>query len=280
STPSSVTARSTVTPCSPIGWQSGIRSGVRLAPAIPAMRATASASPFGTSPARRAATASADSSTRPVAQADRAVTALPDTSTIRAWPALSTCVSPENAVSLMLATILLGFGGLGGSSPPGQQSPNGPRFPAPVPSKRSWEDEDLGGIALGHLHHPLGYDDQRVGLAERGHLVRALAGERGDEPAGPVQDAAQEGPPARRRAQRAGQLGLDRLQAQPVVGLQGADGRPREDLERHVGADRVAGQREDRDPPVLTRRVGRRDGAEPLRHARLHGHLPERDGAE
>src|SRR6185312_13997645 len=92
STPSSVTARSTVTPCSPIGWHSGIRSGVRLAPAIPAMRATASASPLGTSPARRAATARADSRTRPVAQAVRAVTSLPDTSTIRAWPALSTCV--------------------------------------------------------------------------------------------------------------------------------------------------------------------------------------------
>src|SRR5271169_23199 len=107
STPSSVTARSTVTPCSPIGWHSGMRSGVRLAPAIPAMRATASASPFGTSPARSAATASADSSTRPDAQADRAVTSLPDTSTIRAWPALSTCVRPETAVSLMLVTILL-----------------------------------------------------------------------------------------------------------------------------------------------------------------------------
>ena len=90
STPSSVTASSTVTPCSPIGWHSGIRSGVRLAPAIPAIRATASASPFGTSPALRAATARADSSTRPVAQADRAVTSLPDTSTIRACPAAST----------------------------------------------------------------------------------------------------------------------------------------------------------------------------------------------
>src|SRR5690349_14559078 len=103
STPSSVTVRSTVTPCSPIGWHSGIRSGVRLAPAIPAMRATASASPLGTSTARRAATARADSRTRPVAQAERAVTSLPDTSTILAWPALSTCVSPEPAFSLVTA---------------------------------------------------------------------------------------------------------------------------------------------------------------------------------
>jgi hypothetical protein len=100
-TPSSVTSASTLTACRPIGWHSGIRSGVRLAPAIPAMRATASASPFGTSPARSAATASADSSTRPDAHADRAVTSLPDTSTIRAWPAASTWVSPPEATSLM-----------------------------------------------------------------------------------------------------------------------------------------------------------------------------------
>jgi hypothetical protein len=90
STPKSVTVSSTLTPCSPIGWHSGIRSGVRLAPAIPAIRATASASPFGTVPVRSAATASADNSTRPDAQAARAVTSLPDTSTIRAWPAAST----------------------------------------------------------------------------------------------------------------------------------------------------------------------------------------------
>jgi hypothetical protein len=32
STPSSVTSMSTVTPCSAIGWHSGTRSGVRLAP--------------------------------------------------------------------------------------------------------------------------------------------------------------------------------------------------------------------------------------------------------
>src|ERR1700760_1185898 len=93
STPSSVTVRSTVTPCSPIGWQSGIRSGVRLAPWMPAIRATASASPLGTSPARNAATAAADSRTRPEAVAVRAVTSLADTSTIRACPDESRWVS-------------------------------------------------------------------------------------------------------------------------------------------------------------------------------------------
>jgi hypothetical protein len=92
STPLSTTVRSTVTPCNPIGWHSGIRSGVRLAPAMPAMRATASASPLGTVPPRSAATASGPSSTRPVAQAALAVTSFPDTSTMRALPAASTCV--------------------------------------------------------------------------------------------------------------------------------------------------------------------------------------------
>ena len=83
-TPESITQSSTLTPCSPIGWHSGIRSGVRLAPVIPAIRATASASPLGTVPDRSAATASALSSTRPDAPAARAVTSLPDTSTMRA----------------------------------------------------------------------------------------------------------------------------------------------------------------------------------------------------
>jgi len=32
----------------PIGWHSGIRSGVRFAPWMPAILATASASPLGT----------------------------------------------------------------------------------------------------------------------------------------------------------------------------------------------------------------------------------------
>ena len=61
--------------------------------AAAAARATASASPLGTSPARRAATASADSSTRPEARAARAVTSFPDTSTIRARPAASRWLS-------------------------------------------------------------------------------------------------------------------------------------------------------------------------------------------
>ncbi len=95
-TPESVTSRSTVTACSAIGWHSGTRSGVRFDPAMPAMRATASASPLGTLPSRNARTAALDSRTRPDARACRAVTSLPDTSTMCAAPVSSTWVSrPE-----------------------------------------------------------------------------------------------------------------------------------------------------------------------------------------
>ena len=163
STPSSVTARSTVTPCSPIGWHSGIRSGVRLAPWMPAIRATASASPLGTSPARSAATAAADSRTRPDARAVRALTSLPETSTIRACPAESRCVSSGAA---------------------------------PLGSSR--QDQNLGAVPLVHLDHPLGHDDQRVGPAQGGDLVRTLAGQRGDRALGRVQHPAQVGPAAGR----------------------------------------------------------------------------------
>src|SRR4029453_19051403 len=58
---------------------------------MPAILATASASPFGTVPSRSAATQSALSNTRPAAVAERAVTALPETSTIRASPVAPRC---------------------------------------------------------------------------------------------------------------------------------------------------------------------------------------------
>src|SRR6478735_2860070 len=92
STASSVTARSTVTPEIASGWQSGISAGVCLAPMIPAIRATASASPFGTPSPRSSATTSDDTRTRPDALASRAVTDLAETSTIRAAPDSSTWV--------------------------------------------------------------------------------------------------------------------------------------------------------------------------------------------
>ena len=67
-----------------------------------------------------------------------------------------------------------------------------------VPARRSGQHEHVGGLAFVHLRHLLRDDDERVGLAERGHLMRPLAGERGDLAAGAVQQAAQERPPARR----------------------------------------------------------------------------------
>jgi hypothetical protein len=68
-----------------------MRSGVFFAACMPAILATASASPFGTAPSRSAATHSALSNTRPEAVAERAVTALLETSTIRASPVAPRC---------------------------------------------------------------------------------------------------------------------------------------------------------------------------------------------
>src|SRR3984885_3097870 len=116
-TPSSSTTMSIVTECSPIGWQSGIRSGVRLAPWMPAILATASASPLGTVPSRSAATAAADSSTRPDAVATRAVTSLADTSTMRACPTASRWVRSRAA-----------------PGPPASAAAPGPPAPAGTPA--------------------------------------------------------------------------------------------------------------------------------------------------
>src|SRR5215207_4051750 len=102
STASSVTSTSTVTPCRAIGWHSGTRSGVRLAPAMPAIRATATASPLGTPPPRSSATTSGLTSTRPAAVATRVVTAFSLTSTIRAAPVSSTCVSRASVIGALL----------------------------------------------------------------------------------------------------------------------------------------------------------------------------------
>src|SRR6478736_3615214 len=97
SAPSSATVTSTSTPWTAIGWASGMSSGVRWTAWMPAMRATARASPLGTRPDRSADTAAALSSTRPAALASRAVTALADTSTMWALPSARTCVRPPGA---------------------------------------------------------------------------------------------------------------------------------------------------------------------------------------
>src|SRR3954471_22861287 len=100
STPSSTTERPTSTPWMAMGWHSGTSSGVRLAAWMPAMRATASASPLGTPPPRKRSTTAAESSTWPDAVAVRAVTGLPLTSTMRAAPRSSRCVNPSDMSSV------------------------------------------------------------------------------------------------------------------------------------------------------------------------------------
>src|SRR5918995_1553373 len=85
-TASACRARSTSTPVIGSGWHSGIRSGVRLAPMIPATLATARASPLGSPAEASSSRVSGASTTRQPAVATRSVSGLAETSTIRAAP--------------------------------------------------------------------------------------------------------------------------------------------------------------------------------------------------
>src|SRR5437879_3967640 len=71
------------------GWHSGIKSDVRLAAMMPAMRAVPSTSPFLALPERINSSVALLMITRPSAIAMRSVAGLADTSTIRASPLLS-----------------------------------------------------------------------------------------------------------------------------------------------------------------------------------------------
>src|SRR6266567_3084403 len=71
------------------GWERGIRSGVFLAAAIPASRATARTSPLVILPARMAARVAGFMVTVARATAVRMVGLLPLTSTMTAWPLAS-----------------------------------------------------------------------------------------------------------------------------------------------------------------------------------------------
>src|SRR5437870_2282922 len=84
---------STSTCASGSGWQSGTRSAVRLAAMMPARRATASASPFGSAPAAICASVAGRMRTSPRATASRRVIGFGDTSTMRARPRRSTWLS-------------------------------------------------------------------------------------------------------------------------------------------------------------------------------------------
>src|SRR5213078_3613782 len=95
---------STSTCASGSGWQSGTRSAVRLAAMMPARRATASASPFGSAPAAIWASVAARMRTSPRATASRRVTGFGDTSTMRARPRRSTWLS-RRACAIACAAI-------------------------------------------------------------------------------------------------------------------------------------------------------------------------------
>ncbi len=76
------TRTSTSTAESAIGWQSGIRSGVRFAAMTPASRAAATTSPFSTGPARTSAAVAGAIDRRPRAIATRSVFGFAPTSII------------------------------------------------------------------------------------------------------------------------------------------------------------------------------------------------------
>src|SRR3954469_8364746 len=91
-------AMSRVTFDSASGWHSGIRSAVRFAAMMPAMRAVPSTSPFLALPETISSSVALLMTTLPSATAVRWVAGLADTSTIRASPAASMWVRAESAL--------------------------------------------------------------------------------------------------------------------------------------------------------------------------------------
>src|SRR6185295_19446573 len=89
----SIGLNSTATLVKASGWQSGIKSDVRFAAWIAAMRATPSTSPFLASPASICCNVAGCMRIRPEARATRCVSFFPATSTISACPAESKWVS-------------------------------------------------------------------------------------------------------------------------------------------------------------------------------------------
>ena len=85
-------SRSTVTLLNGNGWHRGTSSGVRLAAMMPAIRATARASPLGRSPFASSSTTSGRVTSTAWAVASRDVTAFSLTSTMCAVPSSRTCV--------------------------------------------------------------------------------------------------------------------------------------------------------------------------------------------
>src|SRR3954462_6602098 len=101
------------------GWQSGIRSAVRLAAMMPAMRAVPSTSPFLALPDTIRSSVALVMTTRPSATASRSLAGLSDTSTIRASPEAPIWVSAGPVLVLdwfldwFLDRVLAGFVAVG-----------------------------------------------------------------------------------------------------------------------------------------------------------------------
>src|SRR5215217_4417410 len=206
---------------------------------MPAIRATASASPLGTVPSRSAATHSALSSTRPAAVAERAVTALSETSTMRASPAALRCgkrpsltATPQSAWRLVeqpYVNLLTGGNELGVFRQDHQ----------PVRSGKI--AEQMGTVSTGKLHLPV------------------------SQASGP-DDA-----PGQLQTTRNGLhvMGRCAFHHRPHVRAstdQLANDRAYEGLERHEGTHRVAGKHDHRNSIMA-------DQSEALRLAWLHGDL-------
>src|SRR5437899_8655275 len=173
STASSTTTRSTVTPETASGWHNGMRSGVRLAPMMPAIRAAASASPLGMPSPRSSSTTRGATRTRPVARAVRAVTSLAETSTMRAAPASSRWVRCWWALLIVLPVRSLG------QTPYRQALGYEPRARRPDDGRLVQQDhvDFLTGRDRGDR---LRYDDQSIAVRQRFDQVRTGATHRSD----------------------------------------------------------------------------------------------------
>src|SRR3954449_7991656 len=204
-------------------------SDVRLAPWMPAIRATANASPLGTAPSRNAATHSALSSTRPAAVAVRVVTSLAETSTIRASPAE---VRWGNGASLISVDLL--------------------------------QQPDVDVVALGDLRDVLVEDDQGVGPGQVGEQVGAVTSRELDLPAAVLVESDDAAGQLTATGGRGNAVPGPAADGSPLVGgdaHQLADRGPDERFEGDERADRVARQHDHRCPVVA-------DQPEPLRLAR------------
>src|SRR3954463_13078818 len=127
---------------------------------MPAMRATASASPLGSVPSRSSATTSLLTTTRPAAVAVRTLTSFAETSTMCAAPRSSRWVNSLIGPPLRAPPADSGPGHAASCLPPFEQH-DGHRRTC------------LQGC------HLLGDHDEGVGVCERGDQVRAASADRG-----------------------------------------------------------------------------------------------------